>query len=242
MKRSCAPGSSAASRSTWRRSSGVRYASATAVSPRASMPCSRATSAERRHVREARLARERRHALLPARVAVGVDAEDRDRLEAVALRRGERRARGAFVEGFERAAVHVGAPRQLDGARVERRRLLDREREQLRSLLRPDREQVAEPARGDEQRARAAPLEQRVRGHGGAELHRARRQRRAGRPRARLPQQRLHRLGGRIVRRQQLPRAEPALRIDRDDVREGAAPVDPEAPLLQVKSQGPERP
>ena len=46
MKRSRAPGSAAARAATWSRSSGVRYASATVVSPRARRPSSRATSAE----------------------------------------------------------------------------------------------------------------------------------------------------------------------------------------------------
>ena len=239
MKRSRAPGSAAASASTWRRSSGVRYASATVVSPRASMPSSRATSDESDDVREARLARELRHALLPARVAVRVDAEDRDRLEALGARGGERGARRRLVEGLERAAVRVAAPGQLERALVERRRLLDREREQLRALLRADREQVAEPARGDEQRAHAAPLEQRVGRDGGAELHAAGRERPPAAPGTRLPQHAADRprpapssedSSFRVWRR--------ALRIDRDDVRERAAAVDPERPLLQVASQG----
>jgi hypothetical protein len=44
MKRRLDPGSARSSADTWRRSSGVRYASTTAVSPRASRPISWAIS------------------------------------------------------------------------------------------------------------------------------------------------------------------------------------------------------
>ena len=120
----------------------------TAVSPRASMPSSRATSCERDHVREARLARERRDALLQRRVAIGVDAERPrpTRSPSRARRARAPRAASASSKALEHAAVHVAAARQLERARVERRRLLDREREQVRPLLRADREQVAEAA------------------------------------------------------------------------------------------------
>ncbi len=108
-------------------------------------------------------------------------------------RRRERRPRGRLVEGLERAAVRVGAPGQLERARVQRRRLLDREREQLGPLLRADLEQLAEAGRRDQQRAHAAPLEQRVGRDGRAELHGAGRERSARRERARLAQHRLAR-------------------------------------------------
>ncbi len=62
----------------------------------------------------------------------------------------------------------------LEDPRVQRARLAHLEIEELRALLGADLEHVAEAAVGDQQRGRAAPLEQRVGGHRGAEAARGR--------------------------------------------------------------------
>ena len=61
-------------------------------------------------MREARLARERGDALLPARVDARVNAEHRYRSETLRSRGGERGARCALVERFEFAPARVDAP------------------------------------------------------------------------------------------------------------------------------------
>ncbi len=54
---------------------------------------------------------------------------------------------------------------------MEHLRQLDAAVEQARAVLLRDAQRVAEAARDDQQRARAAALEQRVGGHRGAHLH-----------------------------------------------------------------------
>ena len=93
----------ARARATWRCSSGVRYASAIAVSPRASSPSSRATSCERDDVREAGLARERRERALVARDARARGSDATATARALRARGGER-ARAARRRRAPRAA------------------------------------------------------------------------------------------------------------------------------------------
>ena len=72
-----------------------------------------------RHLREAELARQRRHPLLVRRVAIGVQEHDGDRLDAVGERRGQRGAHGREIELLLHRAVGAHALVHLDDALVE---------------------------------------------------------------------------------------------------------------------------
>ena len=105
-------------------------------------------------------------------IAIGVHEDDRDRVEAVALcARASARAHGVEIgrapRPFRRRAR---ARRSRSTLGVELLRLDDVAREDVRPRLVADLQRVAEAARRHQQRAFAAPLEQRVGRDGGAHL------------------------------------------------------------------------
>ena len=146
MKRSTASGSAARSAAACPRSSGVRYASTTVVSARASSPAAWATSCERRDVLEAELARERRERALHRGIRGGVDQRDRDGAVSGRARPRERtraprsRSSGSITRAVGAARARAPRPRRAcsgAGFRIV-------ELEELRALLGADREQVRE--------------------------------------------------------------------------------------------------
>ena len=122
------------------------------------------------HVGEAELPGDLDQPHLERRVRVGVDSDDRHRVEALSQRLGEGLPRHRLVEGLRLARRPArsgpGARRPARGAD----RLADLEIEELGPRLGSDLEEISQTPIGDQQRARTAPLEQRVGGHRGAEL------------------------------------------------------------------------
>ena len=171
------------------------------------------------------------------RIEVGM--QKRDGAGLVALGHGglQRSRQGLAVERAHDPALGVQALVGLDDAGVERRRAHDGQGEQVRPGLVADQHAVGEPLGGDEQRLRPVALQQGVGGDGGAHLDGLHPLGRKGLPRTRAqhPAHGFHRgvgIGGRG--RKQLGRgflARLGTRDDlADDVGEGSAPVDPEAP------------
>ena len=187
-----------------------------------------------RDLGEAHLARERGDLLLVIRIAIGVHEHDRDRLDAVGERRIEFAAHRTEVRLQLDRAVGAHALVHLDDALEQHLGLDDVLGENLRAVLVADAQRVAETFRRHQQRAVALALEQRIGGDRGAHLHGADA---ALRDRLALLQAEqvadaLH--GGVLVGfrifREQLVRGELAVRRAADDVREGAAAIDPEVP------------
>ena len=146
---------------------------------------------------------------------------------------GERGAHGVGVgRGLDRS-VGEHALVDLDHAGIELLGLDDVAREDLRPRLVADLERVAEAARGDEQRALAAPLEQRVGRDRRAHLDGADRALRDRLARGET-EEAADRLDRRVVIErafgEELARMQPPARIAADDVGERAAAIDPEVP------------
>ena len=187
-----------------------------------------------RNLEEPDVAGERRHLPLVLRIVVAVHEHDGDGLDAVGVGTFEvgahRREIGRRLDG----AVGAHALGHLDHAFEQHVGLDDVAGEDLRPRLVTDLEGIAEALGGDEQRAPAFALQQRVGGDRGAHLDgadHAGRDRLVGRKADEVADA-LH--GGVAVGlgifRQQLVGCERAVRPTRDDVREGAAAVDPEFP------------
>jgi hypothetical protein len=120
------------------------------------------------HVRRA-LADHRAHLGLVGRVGVGVQEADRDRLHAL----GEQAVDGGGAVAVQRghhltAVIHALADLAPPPARHQRSRAFEVEVVEPRELQTADLEQVAKTLRGEQARPRAAPLQDRVRGHRGA--------------------------------------------------------------------------
>ena len=167
------------------------------------------------------------------RIAIGVHEHDRDGVVALGSRLGERGANLFRIgRGFDRA-VGAHALVDLDHAGIELLGLDDILRENARARLVADLERIAKAARGHEQRALAAPLEQRVGGDGRSHLDGAdcAGRNRLARSEREQPSDRLDR-GVRIGRalRQKLRRMKTPARVAADHVGEGAAAINPEVP------------
>ncbi len=158
---------------------------------------------------------------------------DRDGVVALGSRVGERGAHALRIgRGLDRA-VGAHALVDLDDAGIKLLGLYDVAREYARARLVADLERIAKSARGHEQRALAAPLEQRVGGDRRSHLDGADRadRNRLVRSEAQETADRLDR-GVRISRAlgQKLHRMQPSARVAADHVGERAAAIDPEVP------------
>ena len=186
-----------------------------------------------RDLGKSEIARDLGHHALVRRIAVGVHEYDRDGVEALGLRSGERGAHAFRIGRRLDGPVREHALVDLDHARIELLGLLNVAGEDFRPRLVADLERVAEAARRHQQRALAAPFEQRVgrdrRSHlddpdrpGRDRLARSESEQTADRLDRRV------RIGGALG--QELHRMQPPARIAPDHVGEGAAAVDPEIP------------
>ena len=146
------------------------------------------------HLREAHSAGEARHSFLVLGIAIGVHEDDRDRVVAVRLGFRQIRAHGGEIGlGLDRS-VGEHALGDFDDAGVELLGFDDVAREDLGPRLIPDLERIAKTLGRHQQRALAAPLEQRVCRNRRAHLDeadRVGRDRRAGREREEIAD-RLH--------------------------------------------------
>ncbi len=167
---------------------------------------------------------------LRRRVRVGVECDDRHRVESVFPQCAEGLPRHLLVEGLRLLAVRPDPAGELDDPLVERARLADLELEELGPLLGSDLEEVSETSIGHQQGARTAPLQQRVGGHRGSQLDRAGRRKPAWRERAGSLEDLPDPLHGRGVGGEDLGGVEAPVGRDADAVGEGAAAVDPELP------------
>ena len=113
---------------------------------------------------ETKLAGDLRHQALVRRIAIGVHEHDRDGVVALGSRIGERGAHALKVGRRLDRAVGANALIDLDDAGIKLLGLYDVAREYARARLIADLERIAKATRGHEQRALAAPLEQRVGG------------------------------------------------------------------------------
>jgi hypothetical protein len=111
---------------------------------------------------------DRPHALLVARIHVAVQKADGDRADAGGFEVADHRAHLRFVQRFLDAAVVAKTLGDFrpELARDEQRRLVRLQIVEVRPALAADLEKIAKAFRGDEPRARAAMLDQGVRGDG----------------------------------------------------------------------------
>ena len=174
-----------------------------------------------------RLADRLARALLVLGVQEGEQEADRDRLDLRLPQRVHGLLQALLVERLELAlGAHALAHAEAQLARHERRRPVLLEVVQVRPVLAPDLEHVAEAGRRHQRGARAAPLEQRVGGHGHAVREGARF------ADLRRLQRGQHALGLVAGRRRDLGRQH--LPVDeRDEIGERPADVDAEPQLAQ---------
>jgi hypothetical protein len=183
---------------------------------------------------EARLARERRHALLVRRKAVTVHEHDGDRAIALLARGREVGPRLRLVERAHDFAVRAHALVDLVHLAIEHLRQLDVPVEDARPVLVGDAQLVAEALRDEEHGGLALALEERVGGDRRAHLHGI--DLLDGDRSARRHAEQMANAGhGGIailfrILREQLVGGERAIRPARDDVGERAAAIDPEFP------------
>jgi hypothetical protein len=126
-----------------------------------------------RHLRKTHVAREGGDLLLVLGIAIGVHQHDRDRIDAVALRRLELAAHRVEIERALDRAVGAHALVDFGDALVEHVGFDDVPRKNFRPRLIADLQRVAEAARDQEQHAIALALQQRIGRDGRAHLHRA---------------------------------------------------------------------
>jgi hypothetical protein len=181
-------------------------------------------------IREAELASQRQDAALELRVRVGVNQGHRQGLGSLLSRRGQSSARRVLVEVLEYPARGIDAAGYGSDPALKRLGLSNLELEQLGPLLGSDREHVTQAAVGNQQCRNAAPLEQRIGRHRGAQLHIAGGKRRSRLELARARENPSNRVDRRSVRRQQLGRLQLAPRTARDAIGEGPPAINPELP------------
>ena len=174
----------------------------------------------------------RRRALV-LRMGPPVQQHDGHRAQSRAPRACQFRLESRGVERSQNHAMRIDALVRLDHRRVQRRGRRDFEREDVGTILIPDAQRVGEARRGDERHGLPAAREQRIGRDGGADLHR--REPPGPAPRAlENPADRgeLAGLAGRAPARPRwhLAHVQLALGRESDDIRERAAPVDPELP------------
>src|ERR1700722_13190146 len=128
-----------------------------------------------RDLLEPKLARNRGHRALVRGIAIGVHEHDCDGVVALGSRVGERGAHTVRIRSGLDSSVRAHTLVDLDDAGIKLLRLYDVAREYARARLVADLERIAKSPRGHEQRALAAPLEQRVGGDRGSHLDRANR-------------------------------------------------------------------
>lgn len=171
---------------------------------------------------------------LVLRIAIGVEEDDRDRVEATRLALAQRRAHARDIERGLDAAVGADPLVDLDCLGVKLLGLDDVAREDRRPVLIGEFERVTEAARDKQKRWLALALQQRVGRDGGAHPDLADK---PGRDRRRRLRAEMRadagdgsiRIGLRVLG-QELAGVQPPFRIAADHVGEGAAPVDPEIP------------
>ena len=187
-----------------------------------------------RNLGKAGLARDFRKPLFMDRIFPAVHQGNRNSFDAICSRGVQRRPCYLFVERRGFGAVDTNAAFDFDDRLVEHRRQRDREIEQPGPRLCTDPQHVAEAPVCDERSASALAFEQRVRRHRCAHPYRMDT---SGRDRVSLRDIQ-HILDSRDCRilvafgifAQQFACHEPAIRCHTDQIREGAAAIDPESP------------
>ena len=153
--------------------------------------------------------------------------------------RGRQLAIEAQGQGFELGAIGRQPPRHLQGPHPQRPGPADLERKDVWPVLVADGQQIGKPPVDQQQHRLAAPLQQGVGGHGGAEAQlrdQTRRDRLISIELVAIQSQQLadgghRRIAGQArLHRQHLAHHQLAVARATDDVGEGAAPIDPEAP------------
>ena len=177
---------------------------------------------------------------LVRRIAIAVHEDDSDRRAAARLDALELGAHARRIGRTLDLAAGQHALVDLDDLGIELLGLDDCLGEDVRPRLVADPQRIAETLRRDEERRLALALEQRVGGDRRAHADLADGAGRHGIARSQAEQvaDALHgrvAIGFRILR-QQLADMQAAARIAPDDVREGAAAVDPEMPLIHARS------
>jgi hypothetical protein len=195
-----------------------------------------------RHLRKPGVAREPCDHRFVRRILPRMHEHDRERRVAIALQRGERLPDAQLVRLDLDGSVRAHAFVDFLDARVEQLRQDDLLRKNVRARLIGDAERIAKTACDEERGPPALPLEQRIRGDGGAHFHRADsfgRDLCAGREVQKSPD-RLDRSIGVCLRilREQLGNAESTLRIACYDVGKSPAAVDPKIPSTHARSPG----
>ncbi len=163
---------------------------------------------------------------------------DGQRVEALGLQARQRLLDLALVGGCFNGSVRKHALAYFDDARIKQFRLDDLLGEDVGARLVADRQCIAKPARDQQGGALALALQERVCGYGRAHLDRADAVRGDGLAGLDAEQvsDALHRgiAPGFGVFGQKLVRVQASIRVASDDVREGAAAIDPEVPLARV--------
>ena len=159
-------------------------------------------------------------------IGIGMHQGDGERVEPVGPRLVEDLAGRFDIEPFHDHAVGIEAFLDLHHPVIERIGPFQVERENVGPGLVPDHEQVAEALGDQEKRLPALAFQQGIGGYGRAHLHR---------PDRRALGQAAHAFTGRVgivgAFRQEFERLQTAIGRAADDVRERAAPVDPEFPF-----------
>ena len=187
-----------------------------------------------RNLSKADASRQRFGGQLVVHIAVAVHKHDGAGAQTLGEGRLQLRAERRFIQGFDEFAAGAHPFHGLDHALVQHFGKHDVPVEQPRSSLSCNAQRVAKAARDDQQRAFALAFQQRVGRDRGPHLHAGHAFRR-DRLSRRQPQQQPDALDRRIrilrwILRQQLAGAKCAIGGEADDVRERAAPIDPELP------------
>ena len=184
------------------------------------------------HLREAGFAGDRGDAILMVGVEIGVQPGDGHGADAVFVRGLQMGADGGLIKRGQNRAIGVQTFVHFDHAFIKQVGALDFQIKKPGSGLVAYFQQVAETRRDDQQHAFALAFQKRVGGHGRAHLDRADGPRRDV---ARDTHHFANALHGSIgvavgVFREKFVGVHVAVRVHRHDIREGAAPVDPEFP------------
>lgn len=185
------------------------------------------------HLRKPNLARDLRQPPLMRRIGPAVEAGDRRGAKAVVVRPLKLGARMCFVERRQHLALSRHPLAHFDHALMQQIRFHDVQREDLGPRLRTDLQRVAEALGHHQHHIGALALQQRIGGHGRAQLHRLD----VADSAAMFGQNEPNRLERRVlvaarVCRQQFLDHLGASGRARHDVRESAAAVDPELPAV----------
>ena len=192
-----------------------------------------------RNLREAQIACDLLRRFFMCGIAVAMHEADRNGADTLIITGLERIAKTVLVEGGQHLTLRAHALIHLSYTGIEKLGLFDFQPEEVRPGLVADCKRIAKAARCQKERAFSLALQQRIGRHGRAHLDRADAIAEEGRAGFDAEQVADALQGGIVVVLgifgQELARNEAAIRCHTDDVREGAATVDPEVPAAGVR-------